>query len=639
MDNVPVRPRIVCPRESPGASRLPSDYNGRQPEVSFWRMAGLRQPVPCSCLQQPRSPLGRGGPNLVAAHDHRHQTLVVLQLPPPSPSRRALPLSPRFPTIVGIRSTVNRQPGDLPQLQFSHLFRPSMPPCPHLPVLRRKAPTIQVLPWPAAIGHTSAVLRRSAPCRPLPRRHPLNHQPRLTHGACKLSCVTTPTQPSLTMLSMACHMVLTLVIEGHDGVLRPPTSPLLFLIPTSFLLISRRPVSGRKQQAHIPPLPSRIFIAQVSVRSPRRMESYAQSITCRPPWVRASMTASPVRNSSLHYVTVDNAISLITQHGPGAYLAKVDVKSAFRTCPVRREDWSLLGIEWDGKYYFERVLPFGLRSSPFIFNTVADALGMDSPKQVLSSGHPALLGRLSECVRGLALPGNATVGYHPVSLSLPRHPSCRGKNRGPIPSAGLSGHPPGHYPLRGEATPRQARWPPGHSSAVQLTEFYHEERTRFSLGQALVRSTSYRTRPHLYASSVGPEGQVRPSKDQATLSGSSRRCMPSRYQVVECLPRRLERQVFLPPQHVDAGHRARFVHWRQWRLGIRRLLRCGATMDTGSMVGRRQGEVHRVQGALRNRRGMCNRGGTIGHRGASSSTVTTKRSSPASGLGQAEHRI
>ena len=77
-------------------------------------------------------------------------------------------------------------------------------------------------------------------------------------------------------------MVLTaLVIEGHDGVLRPPTYPLLFHIPTSFLLTSRRPVSGRKQQANIPPLPSRIVTAQVSVRSPRRMESYAQSITCR----------------------------------------------------------------------------------------------------------------------------------------------------------------------------------------------------------------------------------------------------------------------------------------------------------------------------------------------------------------------
>ena len=63
-----------------------------------------------------------------------------------------------------------------------------------------------------------------------------------------------------------------------------------------------------------------------------------------------------------------------------------------------------------------------------------------------------------------------------------------------------------------------------------------------------------------FMSSVGPEGQIRPPKDQATLSGSSRHCMLSRYQVVERLPRRLERQVFLPPQHVDAGHRARFVH-------------------------------------------------------------------------------
>ena len=34
---------------------------------------------------------------------------------------------------------------------------------------------------------------------------------------------------------------------------------------------------------------------------------------------------------SLKYMTVDNAISLITKNGPGAHLAKVDVKSAFRT--------------------------------------------------------------------------------------------------------------------------------------------------------------------------------------------------------------------------------------------------------------------------------------------------------------------
>lgn len=77
---------------------------------------------------------------------------------------------------------------------------------------------------------------------------------------------------------------------------------------------------------------------------------------------------------SLHYVTLDDAIALILKHGPGAYLSKVDVKSAFRICPVRRQDWPLLGIHWQGQFYFDRVLPFGLRSSPYIFNSVADAV-------------------------------------------------------------------------------------------------------------------------------------------------------------------------------------------------------------------------------------------------------------------------
>ena len=34
-----------------------------------------------------------------------------------------------------------------------------------------------------------------------------------------------------------------------------------------------------------------------------------------------------------------------------------------------------LGIHWQGKYYFERALPIGLRSSLVIFNSVADAVG------------------------------------------------------------------------------------------------------------------------------------------------------------------------------------------------------------------------------------------------------------------------
>ena len=57
---------------------------------------------------------------------------------------------------------------------------------------------------------------------------------------------------------------------------------------------------------------------------------------------------------------VNNTISLITQHWPDAYLAKVDIRSAFRTCPVYLEDCRLLSMEWDGKYYFKRVLPLAV---------------------------------------------------------------------------------------------------------------------------------------------------------------------------------------------------------------------------------------------------------------------------------------
>ena len=67
-------------------------------------------------------------------------------------------------------------------------------------------------------------------------------------------------------------------------------------------------------------------------------------------------------------------MKLIQKQGQGAKLAKIDIKSAFRTIPVRHKDRELLGIYWKNKFYVDRCLPFGLRSAPFIFNQYADAL-------------------------------------------------------------------------------------------------------------------------------------------------------------------------------------------------------------------------------------------------------------------------
>ena len=44
----------------------------------------------------------------------------------------------------------------------------------------------------------------------------------------------------------------------------------------------------------------------------------------------------------------------------GALIFKADVKHAFRVKPVHPDDWLLLGMEWEGKFYVDKVLPFGL---------------------------------------------------------------------------------------------------------------------------------------------------------------------------------------------------------------------------------------------------------------------------------------
>ena len=56
-------------------------------------------------------------------------------------------------------------------------------------------------------------------------------------------------------------------------------------------------------------------------------------------------------------------------------MSKLDIKAAFRNIPVHPSDWELLGMKWEGLYFFNMVLPFGLRSAPFLFHQFSSALG------------------------------------------------------------------------------------------------------------------------------------------------------------------------------------------------------------------------------------------------------------------------
>ena len=71
----------------------------------------------------------------------------------------------------------------------------------------------------------------------------------------------------------------------------------------------------------------------------------------------------PSSFSSVQYATIDHAIDLIRSLGRGSFLAKTDIKHAFRIIPISPRDYDLLGICWEGKYYYDRCMPMGCASS------------------------------------------------------------------------------------------------------------------------------------------------------------------------------------------------------------------------------------------------------------------------------------
>ena len=61
---------------------------------------------------------------------------------------------------------------------------------------------------------------------------------------------------------------------------------------------------------------------------------------------------------SLHYITVDKVIRLVSQFGRGALLAKFDVESAYCNVPIHSLDRYLLGMKWRHHFYVDLALPF-----------------------------------------------------------------------------------------------------------------------------------------------------------------------------------------------------------------------------------------------------------------------------------------
>lgn len=94
----------------------------------------------------------------------------------------------------------------------------------------------------------------------------------------------------------------------------------------------------------------------------------------RPPTMNAN---SYIDLDHYKYVTVDDAANLCQ---PDCWLAKVDLKHAYRSVGTHPASWRVTGMSWcfSGSkaptYLYDKRLPFGARASPMIFHRLTQAV-------------------------------------------------------------------------------------------------------------------------------------------------------------------------------------------------------------------------------------------------------------------------
>ena len=71
---------------------------------------------------------------------------------------------------------------------------------------------------------------------------------------------------------------------------------------------------------------------------------------------------------------MDQAIQILVKLGSNTFMAKTDIKSAFRIVPVNPHDYHLLGFKWNEQFYYDRMLPMGLSIGCQIFETLSTSI-------------------------------------------------------------------------------------------------------------------------------------------------------------------------------------------------------------------------------------------------------------------------
>lgn len=96
---------------------------------------------------------------------------------------------------------------------------------------------------------------------------------------------------------------------------------------------------------------------------------------------------------SVQYSTIDDAANMIQALGKGTQLSSSDIKSAFRLLPIAPCDFELLGMTFEGKLYYDKMVPFGSSISCSLFNKFSTFLKWATQE---SSGNENILHYLDD---------------------------------------------------------------------------------------------------------------------------------------------------------------------------------------------------------------------------------------------------
>ena len=164
----------------------------------------------------------------------------------------------------------------------------------------------------------------------------------------------------------------TVNFKNHKGATEHPQALKTYLKKE----IRHEAVIGPYQKT---PFQKKIGISPLSTRPKRDSEERRIILDLSFPLGNSVNTGIPKESylglqAKLSFPRVDDFSFQIYTLGPGCMMFKIDLSRYFRQLPLDPGDYSLIGYVIEGKVYFDKVLPMGMRSEPYIAQWVTNAI-------------------------------------------------------------------------------------------------------------------------------------------------------------------------------------------------------------------------------------------------------------------------